>query len=100
MISNHPHTHVRNYTVTLTVTDIDGTFSSESAIKKVEKEEILNGPLSLFFLAAIGFGVIGLTFTLLYCLIIGRKKNVQNRKKSCISWAFFALFNLKICCGS
>jgi PKD repeat protein len=73
MTSNHTYSEAGNYTVMLTVTDIDGA-STENAMKIVETEESLNGVLSLSFLAAIGLVVAALTFTLIYGLLIRRKK--------------------------
>jgi len=61
-IATHIYTEAGNYTVTLTVTDDDGAFSSLSAEKVVEAR--LGLPWALF--AAVGLGIAALAATAIY----------------------------------
>jgi PKD repeat protein len=75
VMPTHTYSEDGDYIVTLTVTDDDGISSLESALKIVERKEELDGTLSLSFLGAIGLGLTAFTVTLLYGLVIRRKRS-------------------------
>jgi PKD repeat protein len=75
VMPTHTYSEDGDYIVTLTVTDDDGISSLESALKIVERKEELDGTLSLSFLGAIGLGLTAFTVTLLYSLVIRRKRS-------------------------
>ncbi len=70
----HTYDEGGNYTIILTVTDDDGSSALENASVIVEAEEKLDGALFLSFIGAIGLGVTAFTITLLYGLVIRRKR--------------------------
>jgi PKD repeat protein len=70
----HTYEEGGNYTIILTVTDDDGSSALENASMIVKAEEKLDGALFLSFIGAIGLGVTAFTITLLYGLVIRRKR--------------------------
>ncbi len=73
IIVNHEYDQPGNYTVTLTVEDDDGASSFTIAHKIITEESIL----SLAFLSLVGLGIAALTLTLLYGVLMRRKKIIK-----------------------
>ena len=73
---NHVYRQVGTYVVTLTVEDDDGASSFLVAEKIVTEGSVL----TLALLSLIGLGITVLTLTLLYGLLIRRKKKDKNKE--------------------
>jgi len=78
--ADHAYGEDGNYTVTLTVTDDDGASASLVAAKIVETG--IETALPLAVLSVIGLGIAALTATLLYGLLIRRKKKKKTEENT------------------
>jgi hypothetical protein len=78
--SDHAYSEDGNYTVTLTVTDDDGASAPLAAAKIVETG--IETALPLAILSVIGLGITALTATLLYGLLIRRRKKKKTEENT------------------